>query len=89
MKRINKAIAALLKGLVYAYRYSFSSVVGRYCRFQPTCSAYALEALEKQGPWRGGWLVLKRLSRCHPLSFLGGGSGYDPVPSTENSDDAK
>lgn len=46
------------------------------CRFTPTCSQYALEALRKYGPLKGGWLTLKRLLRCHPW----GGSGYDPVP---------
>jgi putative membrane protein insertion efficiency factor len=49
------------------------------CRYQPTCSAYAVEALELHGAWRGGWLALRRLSRCHPL----GGHGYDPVPLPE------
>ena len=46
------------------------------CRFTPTCSAYALEAITKYGPIKGGWLTLRRLLRCHPW----GGSGYDPVP---------
>ena len=46
------------------------------CRFTPTCSQYAVEALRKYGPVKGGWLTLKRLARCHPW----GGSGYDPVP---------
>jgi putative membrane protein insertion efficiency factor len=49
------------------------------CRFQPTCSSYAIEALETHGPWRGSWLALRRISRCHPL----GGHGYDPVPLPE------
>ena len=46
------------------------------CRYQPSCSAYAIGALERYGAWRGGWLAAKRLLRCHPW----GGSGYDPVP---------
>ena len=46
------------------------------CRFTPTCSQYALEALRKYGPLKGGWLALRRIARCHPW----GGSGYDPVP---------
>ncbi len=61
---------------VRAYRLLLSPWVGRNCRFMPTCSEYALEALEKHGAWRGSWLTIRRLSRCRP----GGGDGYDPVP---------
>lgn len=61
---------------VRAYRLLLSPWVGHACRFQPTCSAYALEALERHGALRGGWLTLRRISRCHPW----GGWGYDPVP---------
>ncbi|MDB6454672.1 membrane protein insertion efficiency factor YidD [Falsirhodobacter sp. 20TX0035] len=61
---------------VRAYRLLLSPWVGHACRFQPTCSVYALEALEKRGALVGTWLTLRRLARCHPL----GGSGYDPVP---------
>ncbi|MQQ08456.1 membrane protein insertion efficiency factor YidD [Epibacterium sp. SM1979] len=61
---------------VRAYRLIFSPWVGHNCRFQPTCSAYAMEALEKHGAVKGSWLTLRRLGRCHPL----GSSGYDPVP---------
>ncbi len=59
-----------------AYRLLGSPWVGRNCRFMPTCSEYALEALEKHGAWSGTWLTIRRLSRCRP----GGGDGYDPVP---------
>ena len=61
---------------VRGYRLVFSPWVGHACRFQPTCSAYALEALETHGAARGGWLALRRLLRCHPW----GGSGIDNVP---------
>ncbi|EBA05169.1 MAG: membrane protein insertion efficiency factor YidD [Paracoccaceae bacterium] len=61
---------------VHAYRKTFSSYVGFNCRYQPTCSAYALEALEKHGAVKGAWLTTKRVCRCHPL----GGSGIDNVP---------
>lgn len=61
---------------VRAYRLIFSPWVGHNCRYQPTCSAYALEALEKHGALRGSWLALKRISRCRPW----GGSGIDNVP---------
>ncbi|WP_333684408.1 membrane protein insertion efficiency factor YidD [Pontibaca methylaminivorans] len=61
---------------VRAYRLLLSPWVGFNCRYQPTCSAYALEALETHGAFRGGWLALRRIARCHPL----GGCGHDPVP---------
>jgi len=63
------------------YRLVFSPWVGFNCRYQPTCSAYALEALEKHGAIKGSWLTLRRIGRCHPW----GGDGYDPVPGTEGS----
>ena len=66
---------------VRAYRLIGSPWVGHNCRFQPTCSAYAMEALEKHGGLKGGWLALKRITRCHPW----GGTGYDPVPEREQS----
>lgn len=61
---------------VHAYRLIFSPWVGHNCRYQPTCSAYALEALEKHGALKGFWLTLRRIGRCHPW----GGSGIDNVP---------
>lgn len=61
---------------VRAYRLIFSPWVGFNCRYLPTCSAYALEALEKHGAIKGSWLAARRIGRCHPW----GGSGYDPVP---------
>lgn len=72
-----------LQAPVHLYRYLLSPLLGPSCRFQPTCSAYALEALEKHGAVKGGWLALRRLLRCHPIPWLGGGSGYDPVPPTQ------
>ncbi len=67
---------------VRAYRLVLSPWLGLNCRYQPTCSAYALEALEKHGAIRGTWLSVRRIARCHP----GGGSGYDPVPDREDGD---
>jgi putative membrane protein insertion efficiency factor len=61
---------------VRAYRLVLSPWVGQGCRYHPTCSAYALEALERHGGLRGGWLALRRILRCHPW----GGSGIDNVP---------
>lgn len=63
-------------GLVRFYQICISPLTPPSCRFTPTCSQYALEALRRYGIIKGGWLTLKRLSRCHPW----GGSGYDPVP---------
>ena len=69
-------LAFLVSLPVRGYRLLFSPWVGHGCRFQPTCSAYALEALEKHGAIRGTWLTIRRIGRCHPL----GGSGIDNVP---------
>ena len=62
--------------LVRLYQILVSPLLGSNCRFTPTCSAYSVEALQKHGAWKGGWLAIKRISRCHPW----GGDGYDPVP---------
>lgn len=69
-----------LKLPIHAYRLVLSPLLGPRCRFQPTCSGYALEALDKHGPLKGTWLAMRRLSRCHPVRWLGGRDGYDPVP---------
>ena len=58
------------------YQKYLSVFFGRNCRFEPTCSQYAKEALNKYGLFKGGWLAIKRISKCHPW----GGSGYDPIP---------
>ena len=65
---------------IHAYRFLISPMLPPSCRFHPTCSAYALEALHVHGPLKGTWLAVRRLCRCHPIRFLGGGSGIDPVP---------
>lgn len=69
-------LAHVLAAPVRAYRLVLSPWVGQSCRFQPTCSAYALDALDRHGALKGGWLAACRLCRCHPW----GGSGLDPVP---------
>lgn len=69
------AIAPLL-GAIWLYRNFISPILPPSCRYTPTCSQYAVEALRKHGLFKGSWLTLRRLSRCHPW----GGSGYDPVP---------
>jgi putative membrane protein insertion efficiency factor len=68
--------AQLLSLPIKAYRLVLSPWVGHNCRYQPTCSCYALEALETHGAARGGYLAVRRLASCNPF----GGSGYDPVP---------
>ncbi len=73
-------LAFVLSLPVRAYRLLFSPWVGHGCRYQPTCSAYALEALEKHGGIKGSWLAIRRIGRCHPL----GGTGYDPVPDRKD-----
>ena len=73
---LSRAVARVLAGGVHAYRYLLSPLLGPRCRYLPTCSAYALEALQRHGALRGSWLALKRICRCHPW----GGSGHDPVP---------
>ena len=76
------SVAARLLALpVRGYRLIFSPWVGHNCRYQPTCSAYALEALEKHGAIKGGWLAIRRIGRCQPW----GGNGYDPVPDPKAS----
>jgi putative membrane protein insertion efficiency factor len=62
--------------LIRLYQITLSPYMGRQCRYTPTCSNYALEALQKHGLLRGSWLAIKRILRCAPW----GGSGYDPVP---------
>lgn len=69
-------IARLLVLVARGWQIGPSRILPPSCRYQPSCSAYAIGALERYGAWRGGWLAAKRLLRCHPW----GGSGYDPVP---------
>ena len=80
MKQVWKWFVTLLKWLLLApivfYQRFISPFTPPSCRFTPTCSQYALEAFRKYGPFKGFWLSLKRILRCHPW----GGSGYDPVP---------
>ena len=67
---------ALLKAPIHVYRWTLKPYVGWSCRHVPTCSEYALEAIDKHGAWRGFWLTAGRLARCHPW----GTKGHDPVP---------
>jgi uncharacterized protein len=73
---IKKAIGQLFLLLIKFYQYFISPILGASCRFTPTCSQYGVEAIQKYGPFKGGWLTLKRIGRCNPW----GGHGHDPVP---------
>jgi len=73
---LNRLLAGVMLALIGFYRRWLSPLLGPRCRFIPTCSAYGLEAIQRHGPWRGGWLTLRRLLRCHPFTPC----GCDPVP---------
>ena len=67
---------AILRGLLRFYQYVFRPMLGANCRFVPSCSDYAMEAIERHGALMGSWLAIKRIGRCHPWHP----GGYDPVP---------
>jgi putative membrane protein insertion efficiency factor len=72
----NQLVEAVLRSGVRLYQIAISPVFPACCRFDPSCSQYAIEALAEHGAWRGVWLTLRRIARCHPF----GASGWDPVP---------
>lgn len=74
-------LAIILLVLIRAYQYMVSPVLGANCRYAPTCSSYAHDAVRTHGPVRGGWMAIKRIGRCHPW----GGAGFDPVPDSKNT----
>lgn len=83
---VSKALAWPLIQLVRLYRLAISPWLGGNCRFDPTCSSYAIEALQVHGIFKGSWLAVRRIGRCNPW----GGSGYDPVPeSREGADETE
>ena len=77
---LRTVVLAVLLAPLYLYRWVVSPLLPHVCRFTPSCSVYALEALKLHGPWRGLGLAARRLLRCHPFTLLGGSSGFDPVP---------
>ena len=76
MKIIKQLPAKFLILLIRIYQVTLSPFIGRNCRYTPTCSNYGIEAIQKYGAIKGGWLTIKRILSCNPW----GGSGYDPVP---------
>tara|TARA_B100001057_G_scaffold496737_2_gene598974 strand:- start:811 stop:1062 length:252 start_codon:yes stop_codon:yes gene_type:complete len=69
----------ILIKLIKSYKYIISPLIGQSCRYLPTCSDYSVEALKKFGLIKGILMSLKRILSCHPIKFLGGGEGFDPV----------
>ena len=78
---MNLLIQGALRALVRGYRYFISPLLPPTCRFHPSCSSYADEALRQYGPWRGGWLAARRVCRCGPWHP----GGFDPVPGTKDT----
>jgi len=74
---MKKLVSSLFVGAIRAYQLMISPILGPSCRFYPTCSSYAIEAIREHGPIRGSWLGTKRIGRCHPFHP----GGFDPVPS--------
>jgi len=76
MKVIKKILINIFIGLIRFYQMTISPLFPHTCRYTPTCSTYSVQALKKYGPFKGGWLAIKRILSCNPF----GGHGYDPVP---------
>ena len=75
---MNILVYTLIK-LIKIYKFLISPFLGQSCRYMPTCSEYSIEALNTFGFFKGSFLSLKRILSCHPIKFLGGGEGFDPV----------
>jgi uncharacterized protein len=76
MKKFFYILSLPFIGLIKIYQLIISPILGPKCRYTPSCSHYAVQALKKYGVFKGSWLAVKRIARCHPW----GGHGYDPVP---------
>jgi putative membrane protein insertion efficiency factor len=76
MNLFSRILQSLLLALIHLYRWTLSPFLGSQCRYHPTCSHYGLDAIRTWGPWRGGWMTLCRIARCHPWAK----GGFDPVP---------
>ncbi|WP_084154681.1 membrane protein insertion efficiency factor YidD [Polycyclovorans algicola] len=73
---LKAGLSAVMLGLIQVYRHAISPLLPPRCRYYPTCSQYAVEAITLHGPFSGGWMAFKRILRCHPLRE----GGLDPVP---------
>ena len=74
-----KIIITILIKLIKGYKFLISPLLGNSCRYLPTCSDYCIGALKSYGLFKGSYMSLKRIFSCHPIKFLGGGEGFDPV----------
>ena len=81
---VNRGAKTIVLYLLRAYKCAISPMFSPACRYVPTCSEYAVEAVQRYGAWRGGLMSIKRVLRCHPLA----GSGYDPVVKPKDSNGA-
>ncbi len=80
---VKKVFSFIFLVLIRFYQYVISPFTSASCRYTPTCSQYAAKAIQVHGPFRGGWMALRRISSCHPW----GGSGYDPVPPAKGKEE--
>lgn len=85
LKLINKILGVAVILFVRTYQFVISPLLGPTCRHTPTCSSYMIDAITEWGVYKGVWLGLKRVGKCHPW----GTSGYDPVPKKEREDEAE
>ena len=74
-----KIFIKLIIGIIKGYKFLISPLLGNNCRYLPTCSEYSIEALKTFGFFKGSFMSLKRIFSCHPIKFLGGNEGFDPV----------
>ena len=74
-----KILVNILIKLIKGYKFILSQLFGQSCRYLPTCSDYAIESLKEFGLAKGLFMSIKRILSCHPIKFLGGGEGFDPV----------
>ena len=82
VRSLRWALVRLLQAPIVLYRLLISPLLGPRCRFAPSCSEYAMQALARHGPFYGSWLAVRRITRCHPLNP----GGYDPVPPRKGDD---